>query len=384
MASLHKWMAMALLAHCAALPAEIVVSANDGKARPADSPDAPRTPDSVTILDVARGSVRTLATVLAPASLAGPPGSVALTHDSRLAVITAATMLDQAGALVPGDTVSVLDLSSPAAARVVQTLHSGSGASGVAINRSGTLALVANAGDDSVTIFAIRDERLERIGSVTMAPKSRPVDVAFTRDGRSAFVVTQAAGSLVPLRVDGQRVTTSGAPIAIGSTPYSLALSPDGAFAFASTLVGPAGAAEPAPKRGGISIVDLRAGRLVRQIDTAITPEHVGLSPSGRYLHSVAHNGSLAPVGSPAFHDYGLLTIYSAQGGSLDQVAQTRIGPWCQGAAWSSDGRTIMVQCSARKQIEFYRFDGKRLTSDTKATVQLDARPGAIATARSR
>ncbi|HKX44894.1 MAG TPA: YncE family protein, partial [Burkholderiaceae bacterium] len=56
------------------------------------------------------------------------------------------------------DLVSVvaLDPSGNAASRVVGSLHTGAGASGVSINRAGTLALVANRVEGSVSMLAIQ------------------------------------------------------------------------------------------------------------------------------------------------------------------------------------------------------------------------------------
>jgi hypothetical protein len=42
----------------------------------------------------------------------------------------------------------------------------------------------------------------------------------------------------------------------------------------------------------------------------------------------------------------------------------------------------VLLQCSLRKQLEVYRFDGRALKPEEP--VALDARPGAIATAHSR
>jgi DNA-binding beta-propeller fold protein YncE len=384
MAARHFWLALALVAQAASLQAQIAVSANDGKARPADAPDAPRTADSIAVLNLGARPVRTLATLPVPATLVGPPSSVTLSRDSRLAIVTAGQSLDAAGAAVPADTVTVIDLGRPAAPRVIQTLHAGTGAAGVAINPAGTVALVANTGADSVSIFAIAGRTLSSVGTVALDPRSRPVDVAFAGDGRAAYVVAQGANRLVRLAIDGQRVTRAGGDIALGAQPYSLALNRKTHMAYVTHLGGRVSSAAPGPKPGSVGIVDLRAGRMVGQVDTGVTPEHVGLSPSGHFLEVTVNNGTTAPANSSAFRDHGLMIIYRASGAELTPVAHADTGRWCQGAAWSEDEKLVYLQCSALKQIEVYRFDGHALTRDSAATIQLDARPGAIATARSR
>jgi hypothetical protein len=373
---------LALLLHAGALQAQIAVSANDGKALPADAPNEPRTADSIAVLDFGHGQVRTLATLPAPGTVVGPPGTVALTADSRLAIVTAGQILSEAGTPVAADVVSVIDLARPATPRVVQTLHAGTGAAGVAINPAGTLALVANTGADSISVFTIKRHRLSLAGTIALETKSRPVDVAFADAGRSAYVVAQGTNQLLPLSVDGAHVARAGEGIAVGAGPYSIALDPRRGLAYVSHLGGRAPSSVPGPKAGSVGIVDLKARRMVGQVDTGVTPEHVGLSPSGTYLQLTVNNGSTLPASSPAFHDYGLMAIYRISGAALVPVAETRTGRWCQGAVWSADEKRLLLQCSMRKQIETYRFDGRTLTPGDAIT--FDARPGAIATARSR
>ena len=379
MASRLSWISLALLAQTAIADAQIAVSANDGKAVPADAPDTPRTSDSIAVLNIGR-TVTTLAALPVPATVVGPPGSVALTSDSRTAIVTAGQVVGTSGAPVPGDVVSVIDLSRPKAPKLVQTLHAGTGAAGVAINPAGTLALVANTGADSLSVFTIAGGRLTPAGTLALEPKSRPVDVGFA-DARTAYVVAQGANRLIRLSLDGTKILPAG-EIAVGAQPYSLALRPGTGIAYVSHLGGRAPGGPPGPKLGSVGIIDLTAGRMVDQIDTGVTPEHVGMSPSGRFLEVTVNNGSTAPAASAAFHDHGMMTVYRVDGARLAPAAETRTGRWCQGAVWSEDERRLLLQCSLAKQIEIYRFDGRALTPE--APITFDARPGAIATAHSR
>ena len=132
--------AMIAMAAPATLSAQIAVSANDGKQlRPGD---AGRTADSVSVIDLRSYPPRTIGTVAAPASMIGPPAAVAVARNGGFALVTAAQRLTAAGAIELSDQVSVIDLARPDAPELVQTVQAGPGASGVAINRAGTLALL--------------------------------------------------------------------------------------------------------------------------------------------------------------------------------------------------------------------------------------------------
>jgi DNA-binding beta-propeller fold protein YncE len=362
---------------------QIAVTANDGKAVPSDAPDAPRTADSISVIEIGKSGARTLATLPVPATVVGPPGTVALSADSKMAIVTAGQIMGADGKPAPGDVVTVVDISKPTAPVVKQTLKAGVGAAGVAISPAGTLAIVANTNADSLSLFTISGGKLEPAGTVALDARTRPVDVVFL-DDKTAYLVSQGGNKLVRLTVNGTQVAAAG-DIPVGAGPYSIALNRRTRMAYVSHLGGrapvPPGT-PPGPRMGSVGIVDLAAGTMVDQIDTGVTPEYVGLSPSGRYLQVTVNNGSTLPATSPAFHDYGMMSIYRIDGKALRPAAETRTGRWCQGGAWSADEKQVLLQCSMAKQVEVYGFDGKTLKAGTPLT--FDARPGAMATAKSR
>src|SRR5262245_49419146 len=74
--------------------AQIAISANDGKALLVDGvntvPEKPQ-PDSLTLIDLGASPPKVIAEIAAPASVVGPPSSVAIAPDGSLALVTAAT-----------------------------------------------------------------------------------------------------------------------------------------------------------------------------------------------------------------------------------------------------------------------------------------------------
>ena len=90
--------AAGLLAAALAVPAtaQIAVSANDHKARLVNGVNtvvANPTPDTVTLIDLKTNPPTVIAEVNAPASVVGPPVSVAITPDASLALVTSATKI---------------------------------------------------------------------------------------------------------------------------------------------------------------------------------------------------------------------------------------------------------------------------------------------------
>jgi hypothetical protein len=70
--------------------------------------------------------------------------------------------------------------------------------------------------------------------------------------------------------------------------------------------------------------------------------------------------------------------------GTLTEVAHADSCHWAQGAAFSQDGKLVLQQCAAEREILVYRFDGQSLVQDKAAAMKFQTRPGAIATGVTR
>jgi 6-phosphogluconolactonase (cycloisomerase 2 family) len=378
--------ALAFLAMSAVAHAEIAISANDGKQmRAGDIIDGPE-PDSISVLRLSDGHVKLLGSIHAPAAMIGPPGAVAVSKDSKFALVTVCQKLDGMN-LLPDDLVEVVDLSVPGNPRVVQTAHAGPGASGISISPNGRLALVANTEDDTVTVFTLNGERLTRVGQVKLPPKSRPTDVVFAPDGKTAIAVRQTASQLEVLSVNGSEVKDSGRSFSSGRTPYGAVVTRDGKYLINTNLGGanPSSGNPSPPHQGTVGMTDLATGQVVASVVVGPTPEHVVLSADGRYIAVVVANGTASVRSDPKFDKvFGLLKVFAVGNGTLTPVAQADTGHWGQGATISRDNKLILLQCAAEREIEVFKFNGKSLEQDKSATIAMGARPGSIATAFSR
>jgi DNA-binding beta-propeller fold protein YncE len=351
--------------------AQIAISANDGKAvlvNGVNTVPASPAPDTVTILDLTPSPIRVIGELRVPTSVIGPPQSAALTPDESLALVTSATKVDPADRTktTTNDVVTVIDLraSTPA---VSATLSAGRGASGVSINRAGTLALVANRLDGTVSVFAIQGQRVTPAGLVDLgAPDSGPSHVAITPDGRTALVTRNNDSLISILSIDGTTVAYTKRDIAAGYKPYGLEITPNGDLALVAHIgAGATGGVDT------IGVIDLRAApiRTIDQVAVGPTPEGIAISPDGRYLAVTVMNGSNNPPGSPLFNDFGRLRVLAIANRTVTPVAETRIGHWCQGVTWTRDSRRVVVQCMVERQLQVLAFDGKALTTSTPITL---------------
>jgi len=346
--------------------AQIAVSANDNKAVLVNGanvvPDRPA-PDSVTIIDLGASPPKVIGEVKAPASVVGPPQSVALARDESFALVTGAFKVDPADPkkVAPDNKLSVIDLKARPPA-VIATLEAGLGAAGVSINRAGTLALVANRSEGTVSVFTMSGNKLTPAGKIQLGDKSGPSHVAFTPDGKSALVTRDGDHKISVLSVDGSKVEDSKKFMVGGVRPYSLEISSKGDMAVVSNQGGGQGDTDT------ITVIDLKARppRVADTISVGQTPEGVGMSGDGAYVAVTVMNGSNRPKEHPAFNDFGLLQIYSVKGTNLTKVAQAKVGHWCQGAVFSKNNKTVAIQCMVEKNLQVFNFDGRSLKPASK------------------
>ena len=342
--------------------AQILVSANDNKAVLVNGANVvPANPaaDTVTIIDLGVSPPKLTGEVKAPASVVGPPQSVAISRDESVALVTGAFKVDPADPkkAIPDNKLSVIDLKAKPPA-VIATLEAGLGAAGVSINNAGNLALVANRSEGTVSVFTVTGNKLTPAGKIQLGDsKSGPSHVAFTPDGKSALVTRDGDNRVSILTIDGSKVEDSKAFMVGGVRPYSLEIGPKGDVAVFSNQGGGQGDIDV------INVIDLKAKppRIVDTISVGQTPEGIGMSSDGKYVAVSVMNGSNRPKDHPAFNDFGLLQVYSVSGTTLRKVAQTKVGHWCQGAAFSKNNKTVVIQCMVEKNLQVFDFDGRNL-----------------------
>jgi DNA-binding beta-propeller fold protein YncE len=360
--------------------AQIAVSANDSKAVLLDGVNTvPANPsgDTVSIVDLNVSPPKLVAEIKAPTSVVGPPSSVAVAPDESFALVTAATKVDPADPkkTANDNKVSVIDLkASPPA--VVATIESGAGAAGVAINRAGNLALVANRAEGTVSVFTISGKTLTPAGKIQLGDaKSGPSAVAFTPDGKTALVSRDGDHKISVLNVEGNKVEHSKRDINAGLRPYPLDISSRGDVAVVANIGIGQGDADT------VSLIDLQAKplRVVDTVTVGQTPEGLKMSSDGRFVAVTAMNGSNKPKNSPFFNDHGLVVVYDTTGKKLTKVTEGKVGHWCQGVAWSKDGQTLLVQCMVENELQVLNFDGKALKPGSP--IKVSGGPAGIGTA---
>jgi DNA-binding beta-propeller fold protein YncE len=229
------------------------------------------------------------------------------------------------------------------------------GAAGVSINKAGTLALVANRDEGTVSVFTINASTVTAAGKVKVGEeKSGPSSVVFSPDGRRAFVTRDKDHRIVVLSIDGSKVEVTKREISAGLRPYGLDVAAKGDVAVVANIGTGGGDADT------ISVIDLKLEppRVVNTYTVGQTPEGIKISPDAKFVAVVVNNGSNKSVNSPFFNSNAVLQIWARNATQLTKAAELPMGRWCQGIAWSSDSKTLLVQCMVEQEISIIRFSG--------------------------
>ena len=386
--------------------AQIAVSANDGKVELVDGVVKYKKDgkDTVSILDIGANPVKLIAEIPAAASVVGPPFSVAIAPSGEIALVTAAKRGDgDPPKEASDDQVLVIDLKKSTLAasliakakavvtkgtaagvttpEVIATLHAGKGAAGVSFNSSGTLALVANRDEGTVSVFTVAGKTVTAAGKVDLLDeKIGPSAVSFLPDGKGALVTLDGptGNKIAVLSVDGTKVEFTKRMLTAGVAPYGIDVSSKGDIAIAANVGG---------GRTGdsdtISIIDLKGNvpRVVNTVSVAASPEGIKISPDGQYVAVSSQNGTNRPKSSPFFHDNGVLAVFQIRGTELQKVAEAPVGRWCQGLVWSAKSNRILVQCMVEQEIQVFNLSGRGTKKlDQQPSIKVSGGPAGIRT----
>jgi DNA-binding beta-propeller fold protein YncE len=361
--------------------AQVAVSANDNKlvlvngvATVQQNP----APDTVAIINLKEFPPKIVAEIEAPVSLVGPPLSVAITPDEGLALVTAAMKINPQDPTkqVPDNRLSVIDLKAAPPA-VIATLETGKGPAGLSINRQGTLALVANRSEGTVSVFSLSGKDVKNVGTVPIGDEKTGVShVTISPDGKTALVTRDGDSMVSVLTIDGTKVEYTKRDLTVGMRPYGAAITADGTVAVVANIGRGSG------DNDTVSVIDMTANP-VRTVDTITvgqTPEGLNVSLDGKLCAVVIMNGSNKPKDSPFYADHGKVLIYRVEQKKLTKLAEAPIGHWSQGVAFTPNNQYVLVQNMVEKDIMIFKLAGDKL-EDTGQRLQMKGGPAALRTA---
>jgi YVTN family beta-propeller protein len=363
----------AAMSFTAAAQAQYLIVGNDEKlifkdGKPVLSPPGK---DIVSVIDI-RDSTnpRIVANLPVENSVIGPPTNLAITPDNKLALVASSIDVVRDGdnlKNVPDNKVYVIDLTASPPA-VIATVQTGKQPSGLAINRAGNLALVANRADNSVSVLSISGKTVSVVSTVAVAPadapSQQPSAVAITPDGKRALVAKALANRVALLDIDDTTVTYKGYDMLTGVFPYNVQITADGKLALVNHD-GNAGVADGQVSTMGVIDLTLSPPREVDQVVVGDGPEGLAVSPTAGYAVTLLTNGSGGSVPDNAFfrHDHAIAVLLTTDGKTVSKVGETEVGTLAEGIAFSPDGQNLYVANWGEQNLSTYRIDGNKLVA---------------------
>ena len=326
----------------------------DGDARPVASPP----PDSIVFYRFDGANPRPLGRVDAPTSFQGPPSAIAIAADGSFALASASSRIDadDPSRFAADRRVSLIDLEATPI-RVAQTIELDASPSSVALDPTGTFALVVHNQDDSVSLLSIAGGRATLLGKQSFEKDAGPMVAAFV-PGRDAVVVTFSNKGTIALfdLKDGRLVMPAVREMSAGIHPTSLSLCGTTGLAVVANYGNVTGDGDT------ISLIDLAAtpARVVVTITVGPSPEGVGCAPDGRHAAAAVQNMSTVSPRDPQYVSRSKLVLLRIAARRFTRIADADIGGWAQGTAFLDD-RTLFAQSVVDRTLHLFRVDGRTL-----------------------
>ncbi|RYF73617.1 MAG: YncE family protein, partial [Comamonadaceae bacterium] len=265
---------------------------------------------------------------------------------------------------VPDTRLFVIDLAATPP-KLIDTVTVGRQPSGLSINRAGTLALVANRADNSVSVLRIAGQKVTQIATVPMGESV--AHVRFTPDGRRALVAKFPSHKIAFLDIDGEAVSyDSKRDILAGLWPYNVDVTPDGRLALTADN-GNAGAADG--QVDTVSVIDLEAvpPRVIDKVVVGDGPEGLAVSPTGRMAVAVLLRGSNSSKSAYFYNRNGSVVALKIDGKRVTRSNEVEVRGLPEGAVFSADGKYLYVGNFIDQDITILRVDGDTLVNTGKS-----------------
>jgi DNA-binding beta-propeller fold protein YncE len=336
--------------------------------------------DTLSIVDISKPAApRIVATIPLDNSIVGPPTNLAITPNRELALVAnSVNSVEKDGkfAFVSDDRMFVIDLmASPP--KVIDTLTLGKKPSGMAISAAGTLALVTNRDDGTISVLSIAGKEVKVTDTVSVGPAADNVSaVAITPDGKRALAAKSAANKIALLSIDGGKVTYDKQDLPVGIYPYNVLVTPNGKLAVVADT---GGGGTSDGNADTVSVIDLEANpvRVIDHITVGDSPEGLVMSPKGNLVVTIEARGSNQPQSSWYYHPGGAVSILKIDGKKVTKIGEVTVGKLPEGAAFSADGSYLYVGNFIDSDLSVLRVSGDRVT-DTGQRFKLPGHPASM------
>ena len=334
--------------------------------------------DTISVVDITdREAPKILISFPLMNSIFGPPVNLAITPDERLAIVANSVDWIADGTSwkpQPDTKLYVFNLKTSPPSQI-GTVEVGKQPSGLAINRAGNLALVANRADKSISVLSISGNDVKLVDTVAMGDEV--ASVAITPDGKRALVTKFAAHKIALLTIEGQKVTYTKHDMPVGLWPYNIGVTPDGKIGISADN---GNSGSPDGHVDTVSIIDLepQPPRVIDRVVVGDAPEGFAISPKGDVAVAVLLGGASVPK-TMWFNTKrnGTLAVLKIDGKKITKVGEVEVGGLPEGLVFSPDGKYLYVGNFTDRDVSILKVDGTKIT-DTGKKLKLPGQPASM------
>ena len=346
--------------------AQLMIIGNDEK-QGYDANIHPAGHDTLSIADISNPAApRIAATIPLTNSIQGPPTNLAIHQSGDIALVANSVVpgpeKDGKPTLVSDDKLFVIDLKANPPKQIA-TVSVGKKPSGLAIGPKGDIALVANRDDGSISVLSIKGKEVKLVDTVSVGAGPDQVSaVAIAPDGKRALAVKSAANKVAVLAIDGEKVSyDKAADLPAAIFPYNVAITPDGKLAIVADT-GNGGSSDG--HADTVTVVDLEANppQVIDHITVGDSPEGLVMSPKGNLIATIEARGSNRPKDTWYYHPGGAVTLLKIDGKKVTRVGEANVGVLPEGGVFSPDGGYLYVGNFIDQDLSILKVEGDKLT----------------------
>jgi len=334
--------------------------------------------DNVLVVDIGTNPLepKIVANLPLMNTIFGPPTNLQITPDGKLGLVANSMDWVADGATwkaVPDNKLYVIDLTLDPP-KLIDTVTVGKQPSGMAINRAGDLALIANRNDNSISVVKITGKSVKLIDTVWMGEQVS--HVAITPDGKRAVAAKFPGHKAAMLAINGDKVTYDKQDIAVGWWPYNLDITPDGKLLLTADN-GLSGASDG--NIDTVTVVDLEAvpPRVIDKVVVGDGPEGFAISPDGRMAVAVILRGSNADKKAFFYNRNGSVVALKIDGKKVTRTNEIEVRGLPEGLVFSDDGKYLYVGNYLDSDVTILQVVGDQLV-DTGKRMSLPGHPAAM------
>ena len=317
--------------------------------------------DSVVVLDLADPvNPKVVASIPLKNSVIGPPVNLAIDPTNSIALIADSMDVTQDGdklKMGPDNKVYVIDLKANPP-KLANTVTVGKQPSGLSFNSAGTLALVTNRADKSVSLLSVKGTDVKVIDTIDMG--GIVSHAVFTPDGKHALVTKFNDHKVSVLDVNGDKVTYNKLDLPTGQWPYNVAVAPSGKIALTADN-GNAGNSDGSVDTVSVVDLELSPPRITDRVVVGDGPEGLAISPKGNVAVAIILAGS-NNKSAYFYKRNGSVSVLRITGKKVTKVGDVEVGGLPEGAAFSPDGKYLYIGNYLDQDLSILKVNGTKIT----------------------